>query len=1040
MTLFNPQQLEAIQKLGKNVIVSASAGAGKTTVLVARLMKRILEDNVRIDEICALTFTEAAATEMKERLLFELNETLSQESLTQTKRSFLEEQLALVETANISTIHAFCLELIKNYGYVLGLNPKRSDNIIDTAMVDQYKQEAMNTVFQSWLIHKEQAINRLLDVFVKRPTYVEPLYQAVFDTASFLLSKPNQENTIKESIQLYTVQSIASLPFDIRQNWHQYYDLHLIMLEEVLKEMIAEADTIDHKKAPEASSLYLDVLERLRWDRKALNPDSMDSIESILKTLNFKIISIPKEETYKLLCDKFVDVMDAMLKMYEPFDQIIETLNQQAPIILDLFNMAQDFIETYNNIKERIEGYDFDDFEQLALKVLEHNDGYVSRMLKEHYKEIMVDEFQDTNAFQDAIIRSISYGNNIFRVGDVKQSIYRFRGAKPQIMQDLIADGKADNLFLNYNYRSKEDIVAYNNDVFSKLLKYTPSMRYDTQDFVNPGTPKQKSNSVPVSLDLYFNDLENVTLKGTEHARLIAQKVIEMHESGYAFRDIVILIRGHAYKTHLKKAFEEMNIPHFIDDRGGFYKTNINAQIISWFEYAITQHDYHLVHILTSPFIGYTEDQVAQLRIDHSGSLKSALYQSDFKTYTLIHDLCLSFKESDVLTALLNIVNLNHVYRDKLSIQAKTNVDALIDKTIQFQANNNPSIFDFVYFIQKVDDERNSEAIPLNEKDDVVTAMTYHTSKGLQFPVVIVWPTGAQTNRDSYALHFTDDRYGLSVIDTPGIYPVKRKSILRKLAEFKQDNEDLEEYLRLLYVALTRAQERLVILDLVKDLPDTTLSTYLMYHFKRASDLLYAAKSKHVVVSQTAYSDVKFTPLRKTVEKSQSFINKPLLVTKFDEPTKRKDKGFDFNPDFVHAVGYGNALHEALMVLPHKEWNLDDLKNIDKNLHTTLMRYNTHAFTQEIYKSAQSIEHEMPFMMRENQQTHQGIIDFYALTEDAIILVDFKSDAVDEATLTLRYYDQLQQYKKALNHQYPERVCLLYIYSFYNNTYIPISS
>ena len=217
MTKLNPEQQEAVMSLGQNIVVSASAGAGKTAVLIERLMKRILVDHVGITEITALTFTDAAANEMKIRLLGALNKAYQEEKDLDVLR-FIKQQITLVETANISTIHSYCLTLIKNYGYILGLDPARTQNILDPAIADNYKEVAMDKTLNRWFKDHKDAMDILLKALVRNPINLNPLKTSIQAVAQYLASKPNRKEAITSTLSLYLQTLLPSYP-----NYHRKY-------------------------------------------------------------------------------------------------------------------------------------------------------------------------------------------------------------------------------------------------------------------------------------------------------------------------------------------------------------------------------------------------------------------------------------------------------------------------------------------------------------------------------------------------------------------------------------------------------------------------------------------------------------------------------------------------------------------------------------------------------------------------------------------------------------------------------------------------
>lgn len=1055
MTRLNKEQLQAVNTLGQNVVVSASAGAGKTAVLIERLMKRILVDKVSITEITALTFTEAAANEMKVRLLKSLNKAY-QTSQDKNDRNYINQQITLVETANITTLHAYGLTIIKNYGYILGIDPARSQNILDPAVADLYKEQALEKTLDKWFSEHPTESQQLLDAFVRNPINLDPLKKAIRTTAGFLLTKANRNQAIESTLNSYLSNDFESLPSHILEGVFQPFELHMSIISSVFEEFINDAITLlPHTKHAEHLETHYETDRKLNKILEKIKTRDISFYQDIPDVLNIEIKSIRKSkddanglnemiDIYQASSNRLSDAINVALKYYMPFDKVFNTLNQQVPLMTSLFDIATDYLDFYEKVKAKANGFDFDDFEVYALAILNHNDGHIAKIIRNKTTEILVDEYQDTNEIQDAMIQRISNGNNVFRVGDLKQSIYRFRGAKPTLMQNLMRKENVDTIYFMHNYRSKKNIVAYNNLLFESIMMHTVSDSYSKKDIVEAGNLSATQNNHPVELHMIENDQEARLLKEDENkivATAIANRIITLHkEENIPFKDFTILTRNHANKIPLKEAFEQANIPHFIDDRSGFFKSNFISKITHWLNYLINPHDYHLVEVLTSPFFNLTYGDIVHLKLDYPVLIEGVHAQYP-KVYNIISETQKRWKTLDIVSVLSEMININNVYHNSLSIQVKSNVDFLLEKAIGFQSSNNPTLQGFIDYIRNLDDDKNPESTPLSDEDDVVRVATIHQSKGLQYPVTIVWPLGSRQVQDFKDPVLTDETFGVLVNDFEGPYHQQRKNLLRLMAEFKQEQEDLEEYIRLLYVAFTRAENRLIIIDAVNELPsDNEVSQYLLQNFKRATDLIYPVDGlAYLARYHAATSDIKPMILSDPIKETTpiGIFKTPFESTAVQVELRQEDDfEFMFNENFIYGVSYGNILHEAIETLPHRTWHDEDLSPYSESIQMILKKYNRHPLTKKIY-SYDSIEHEMPFVYMEDDEPKQGIIDFYAINNQEIILVDFKSDNVGVDTLLIRYKAQIDLYKKALETTYPGLKCHAYIYSFNLNDYIP---
>lgn len=1035
MTQFNPEQKQAIDALGTNVIVSASAGAGKTTVLVARLMKRILTDGVKITEIVAMTFTEAAASEMKIRLLDSLNK-----EYILNPSPFLSEQIALVETAQISTIHSFCLNIIKNYGYVLGIDPKRAQNIMDDAMVTLYQNDAFSSTLSKWIVEKPDLTQHLLDMFSSNPLNTSSFYEAIAKISMWLQSKKDPDLAISKVIEAYSTKSFDSFPKVFKDYFFLKNITTLSEIEEEMMRLVTISDnTFDYNDKKQAvygkqSSQILGVKQALNDLIKNLENGNVDTFDTLLEILNFSTKAYAHSDDYKESRSNLEKLIKNFVDSFEPLTVLFDRNSNQVNDVSNLITFTQDFLHEYQHIKIKNNCLDFSDFESYALNILRYNDYQISKLVRPLYQEIMVDEFQDTNEYQDEIIRLISNGSNIFRVGDIKQSIYKFRGAKPSIMKDLLDQGDALNLYLSFNYRSKHDIVSYNNTVFSNLMNLTSGMSYAETDHVNTGIAEQKVDSYPVEFhivergDDVFEETSN-----QQQANHIAQEIIKFHKNGMRFKDMVILVRGHGSKAYLKEAFENANIPHFIDDQSGFYSSEVIQDVLKFLEFANDPHDYYLVKVLMSVFVRFSVDDVANLKLHNPSSIKQALLEMNPELYEKLYDMISLWKTRDILSILQDIINFGNTYNLKLSLQDKTNVDFLIEKAIQYHNTNIPTLSGFVSFVKTFKNDTSSEASPLSSDADVVTSMTIHKSKGLQFPVVFLWGMGAHIVRDHSNILVTDEDLGLGLNHVTHDYRVVERNVLRDIIEFKQNQEELEESLRLLYVALTRPQQHLIIVDALKEFKPKELNKRLLFNHRRKSELLYAASPKNSTILRLING--------LEIETNQLEKQESTIINNFDFAVEYKaveqkyflNKQLDLSSMSFEGMKFGSTLHNAIETLPHTQWNLELLKGYSEAIQKRLIAFNSNPFTQELF-SFDEIYHETSYIDKDGE----GIIDFYAIKDKRLVLVDFKSDNASVEVLLERYESQIFAYEEILQNQYAYYAIETYIYSFKLDQYIRI--
>lgn len=1039
MIQFKKDQLAAINYLDNNVILSASAGAGKTAVLIARLMKRILVDKVHIQEICALTFTDAAAQEMKMRLLKEMHQEFQNEK-NQEKSIFLEEQISLIETAEITTLHSYCLSLIKNHGYIIGINPSRSENILTDAQKTLLKKEAFDAVLNQWLEEKYTSVYDLTEYFSGNPIDTFTFESSIYESALWMQTHKDPSSAMEDVKKIYAIQNFEAWPSFLKDLFFLKYEDFLsqtkIQLQNYidLVEIEARSTTKPYKNL-EVVRIKMQLIHQLH--QKTVAKD-ITFYKELLDALDFQLPTVTKSESIPEVREPLVKALEKIVSEYHPLEDHFTMMNGLQTIVKDYLDFTVDFIDKYKNFKKIDNVLDFDDFEHYALEILKKNNYAISKELGDHYQEIMVDEFQDTNEVQDEIIRLISNGKNIFRVGDIKQSIYGFRGAEPEIMSALMRNSDHKTLYLENNFRSTEKIVDFNNTVFKGLMNHTNNSQYSDMDHVGYGSSQQKGGE-DVELHLLTKAGKNdYDYSSNEFkARHIAQEIIKHHEQGHPFKNMTVLVRGHAQKIPLKKAFEAVNIPHYVSERIGFFNSDIVATVLDFLYYHSTENPYYLAKILVSPFYNLSEDDLAKIKLLNK-DFKKGLFLYNSTLAREIQDLMTSWNKKDIVSILQEIYALNNTYNEYLSLQDKTNLDFLLDKASLFQETSTGNIQAFLLFFAALDEDQTAEASPLSVDDDLVEVMTIHQSKGLQFPIVFYWGAGPLTIKDhSSSVIFDDLSLGFMTMLHP--YRLSSKTLIRQIIEYKQTHKELEETLRLLYVALTRAETKLIVVDIAKDFERKSLNKNLLRYYKRQVDLLIASSSRgNSTIMELDVLDITNNQLedREYHGRIPTFI--PLDLKIESKNFEGSMNNFDLNPQSKWAMQFGTALHDAIEILPHERWNPKLLENFEQPIQKRLHNYNQHPFTQELYQYSQ-IEHELPFLIKEGDEVISGIIDFVAFNNDKLIIVDFKSDNVEKELLFERYTNQLLRYKNALEAVYPEHVIFVYIYSFHLNDYLALS-
>lgn len=1044
---FNEQQQRAIDATGRNITVFASAGAGKTTLLIARLIKRMKQDGLKISEICAMTFTEAAASEMKKRLA---------QALALEKSEYLQEQLTLLPSANISTIHSFCLFLIQNYGYIIGLDPRMSTHIMSEGTQKQLQKQALQIIHEEARTTFFQDYLDCLTYFSPRPSDTQSFDKMCLKLVDFLAQDAYPDELAQRIKTSYNADAFGELPEQLQTVFWSYYRNKLEQLITKTYTCIRAYDDDQVNKAEELALLQ-GMLQGLKTALDQLNDHDLGFLEYALNSVDVQFSRILKVPGYAAARKDLAALINTFVSHLYPLNQRFTHQQSLSGVIETLLACAAIYQQAYTTLKQAQQTMDFNDLEHYALRILKAQDGYVSHLMQDKFMEVLVDEYQDTNPVQDEIIRAISNGYNTFRVGDVKQSIYGFRGAKPDLMREFLKPGIAhhEQIFLASNYRSKEDIVEFNNRLFTKLMNITGLKdQYTEQDWVSTGSVQQKEASVPVSVHLIqaldeeeSNDDEPADMKQRK-AIHIANEMIRLHQENYQWKDMVVLVRAHNTKRDLKKAFDAANIPCFIDDQSGFYQSPIVQDILNLCELSLNpQDDYLLFCALSSAFYGLSDQQCALLKLTGKPLWKAieSGYPAIYQSLKASIAFC---QKATIHEAVAYCMQLNNVYQEMLSIQEKTNVDFLFQKAIECEQNGQSGLLSFLDYVNYLKDEKSSQAIPVSSDDDVVKVVTIHQSKGLQYPVVFFWSTAQRKTLELMDPLIMDGELGVGLNTMDLTYRFQHKTLIRELIEYKLRSEEVQEVIRLLYVALTRAQNQMIIVDsdYQKNLPE--LDQSIVFDNIPYTALILSAldqSSIHAGISLITTVEPLLNP--QSAEDKSSEIryfqadkasNKTMRASHEIEAHQALE--LDFENNLKQAMDTGTLLHKVLEEMPHEPWSekmlTDRFPKLTESQVKRLLIYNQDEFTQILYEK--DIKSEFNFIVNIEGQALYGIIDFLAIDKYSVTLVDFKSDQCDLKTLVERHRPQIDAYNQALQYIYPELSRSAYLYSLYHSTYVKV--
>lgn len=926
MALWTEEQKAVIAHREGNLLVSAAAGSGKTAVLVEHVLSLILEENASLSSLVLMTFTEAAAEEMKERIKKRLEEHL----LKGYDKRILRE-IALLPTANISTIHAFCKRLIEeNYA---GLSIDAHFRIGDTGEMSLLQSDILEELLEEEYEKKEESFLAFVDQFSmgKKDKGIEELILKLYMLASAMpFPKAYLQGLLEEDAH------------SRREKWER--DLYEDMKSRLENLSLLYEDALDLCREPNGPIEYEErILEERDQCLALANAENLEDLVRGLESLNFGRLKSTKsegKELVKSLRERGKKTLKAWQENYrllpKELEEEVEEKGQKR--ILELVRLCLLFLERYQKEKEERAVLDFSDLEHFALKLL-YQDGHYSALadeLAKSYREILVDEYQDSNLVQEYIVRALSqerFGKpNVFQVGDVKQSIYRFRMARPELFLEKYHDESYPKIFLRKNFRSDEGVLSAVNTLFFKIMKKDfGGIEYDLENSLFLGKVKKEEQvkehsdaeleqekkpeknvgenqgeedkaqsgeehkdkpegEAPITgkqrrdqTELLLLELEKTAFTGEEgeedskeddskgedgnstsnsasgkslgklelECKMIAAKVRELLEKGYAYKDMVILLRSpHSVSREMVDIFGKEGIPAYAELKTGYYSAVEVETVLSFLAIIDNpRQDIPMAAVLRSPLFSFTDEELGEIVLAKGSlyekpydkskenavnlsllaekALPSALeekwqnFQNKLERY---RRLSRSLRLHSLLTLIYEETDYyNYVRALPLGEKRQANLDQLLEDAKQFEKGSYSGLFHFIRYIEKVkkQEQDQGEATVFSEKDDLLRIMSIHHSKGLQFKVVFLSQLHKTFNKmDSKVKMLMDAELGLAAdyldLETRIKYPSLHKIAIKE----KGERESLGEELRVLYVAMTRAEEKLILTGVCKNEED----------------------------------------------------------------------------------------------------------------------------------------------------------------------------------------------------------------------------
>lgn len=917
------EQQQVIDLRNRNILVSAAAGSGKTAVLVERIVKIITDKNhpVDIDHLLIVTFTNAAAAEMRERIGNAIEKALDE----QPGNEHLLRQLTLIHNAQITTIDSFCLYVVRNHFHEIDLEP--NFRIGDEGELKLLREDVLGRVLEQNYEEPSEAFSDFVEGYASGRTDAA-LNEMILQLYEFSRSYPWPEKWLDSFVGAYRIETREELD---RAEWLAPLTENICFVlkdcEQLLKQALAitqqdagpdmyekavQSDLEKYEGLSKRTSFceLFEALSDIKYDRLASSrgfegdPDKLELVKSLREQA---------KDVVKKLCKQYFFCSPEMM---------IEQLERTEPMLEEVVRLTKQFADEFAATKRRKNLVDFHDVEHFALQILVDEETEKVKKTAEEFRdtfeEIMIDEYQDSNEVQETLLRSISREergeNNIFMVGDVKQSIYRFRLARPELFMKKydsysLEESTTQRIDLHKNFRSREEVLTCTNDIFYKIMaRSLGNVEYDAEAALYPGA------SYPVSADFIpeilladSNDelLEDTELtdKKTLEAKIVAEEIKHLMKTqpvtdkaagtlrAARYSDIVILLRSlSGWADSLVEVLNENGIPAHTVSSTGYFSTVEVQTVLSMLRLLDNpRQDIPMAAVLRSPMAGLTDEELAVLRLEdgsvpfHEAVLELAegLYEEDgqkeisdseadseadqkqgrnadgkkeddiettahrkllkfYKKYKQLRQLVPDTPIHELIEIILRETGYGHYVAAMPAGNRRTaNLNMLLEKAAAYEKTSYKGLFHFVRYIDELQkyDVDFGEADMVGENEDVVRIMSIHKSKGLEFPIVIVSGMGKNFNKqDTRSKMVLHPELGIGLDYMDGKKRIKSPTIAKKAIAKQIDLENLGEELRVLYVALTRAKEKLILTGTLKDAPEKL-------EFFRQQAALYAHSS-----------------------------------------------------------------------------------------------------------------------------------------------------------------------------------------------------
>ncbi len=855
-----PEQIEAIYRTGTNILVSASAGSGKTFVMTERILYYILK-GVPLKSLFISTFTNKAAAELKTRLDKKIRETRLKEKKHESLH-LLTQALQDLPSADIGTMDSFTLKFLKENFYLKHIDPTFR-LLVDKTEQDVIKQELFDKLVEASLagkgtLSKERFIKVMTNFSSDRK--IAPFYSVLdkINTFADSLEDPIKWLTHDFLTGFSTIGSYADLPDrftdglqDILFQIYQILDENLTTglitgkakisnTEEFLGNYDYLVACLEQKAFPKFADFYQQL--KFQFIPNANNKETRDeALESQKKSLKASL------DTYRKNLDEFVEAIrhQAIIEKYH---------DAASELTADLQEIALTFYQDYHDYKLNNACLEYADVTHLTIAILQENE-VLRKVYQTQYVEVMVDEYQDTNHLQEAMLTLLSNGHNRFMVGDVKQSIYGFRLADPSLFmakyegyQQPMSDGKL--IRLKENFRSRPEVINFTNQVFKRLMdKNIGEMVYGDEEMLvvgNPSYAKETSTAFTAELLIYQDpkhQVEDDAALSKDELVMTAQEIKRLSEQGVAYEEIVILVRSKTNNAEIERVLQSFDIPVVLDEGKMTYLQAMEVLVMLDVLRAVDNplFDVSFVALLKSPLFNFDENELAVLSLQASNDvtfyekyqktldgdglkpdLVDAQLRYKLENFTDLFNQWQLFSQQESLHSLIWKIYRDTHYYDyvggmKNGQLRQANLAALADRAASYESSGYKGLFQFIKMIDSFMTNKNDlTSINVALPTHAVRVMTIHKSKGLEFPYVFILNFNKKFNmkdlsgdlilsrKNGAGINLTADFK--AEVDTDFPYALVKMATLPHMANaLEKSYQSLAEEMRMLYVAFTRA-------------------------------------------------------------------------------------------------------------------------------------------------------------------------------------------------------------------------------------------